>query len=175
MLLSLTHSVSPQVGDIVGITRRRHRHICAIFQACCANFLPLDTRILFFCILLWKLNIRCMNRHPVSVGSRGGQTCFLMVFHASLRQILNCYFCAISLWELPVCAIFYAFFQLWLGDWEEQILRVAIQSLGVGNTVCSSTTWCFTNYIWSVFIMLTIQIYFGNTHNVLNNLNYIYL
>ena len=115
MLLSLTHSVSPQVGDIVGITRRRHRHICAIFQACCANFLPLDTRILFFCILLWKLNIRCMNRHPVSVGSRGGQTCFLMVFHASLRQILNCYFCAISLWELPVCAIFYAFFQLWLG------------------------------------------------------------
>ena len=125
MLLSLTHSVSPQVGDIVGITRRRHRHICAIFQACCANFLPLDTRILFFCILLWKLNIRCMNRQPVSVGSRGGQTCFLMVFHASLRQILNCYFCAISSWELPVCAIFYAFFQLWLGtgrskSWEWQ-------------------------------------------------------
>ena len=33
----------------------------------------------------------------------------LMVFHAIMRQISNHCFCAISLLELSVCAIFYAF------------------------------------------------------------------
>ena len=48
-----------------------------------------------------------MNRHPVS--SRGGETHFLIVFHAIIRQISNYCFCAISSCELSVCAIFYAF------------------------------------------------------------------
>ena len=42
--------------------------------------------------------------HPVSL--RGGQTCFLIVFYAILRQILNYCFCAISLRELSICVIF---------------------------------------------------------------------
>ena len=55
-----------------------------------AVFLPVDTQVFFFCILLWKLTfIKWMNRHPVNL--RGGQKCFLMVFHA----ILNYCFCAI--------------------------------------------------------------------------------
>ena len=27
---------------------RRRRYVCAIFQACCAIFLPVDTQVLFF-------------------------------------------------------------------------------------------------------------------------------
>ena len=41
----------------------------------------------------------------------GCQTCFLMVSHAIMSQISNCYFCAISSGELSVCAIF-AFFPI---------------------------------------------------------------
>ena len=49
-----------------------------------------------------------MNRHPL--GLRGGQTCFLVVLHAILRQNLF-FFCfsAISSRELSVCANFYVF------------------------------------------------------------------
>ena len=43
-----------------------------------------------------------MNRHPLIL--RGGTTCFLMVVHAPLRQILKHCFCAISSRELSVCA-----------------------------------------------------------------------
>ena len=35
-------------GCIVGKTGRRRRHICSIFQACCAIFLPVDTQVLLF-------------------------------------------------------------------------------------------------------------------------------
>ena len=48
-----------------------------------------------------------MNRHPISL--RGGQMCFLRVFHAILRQIWKHCFCAISSRELSLCDIFYAF------------------------------------------------------------------
>ena len=37
---------------IVGKTRRRRRHICAIFQTCYAIFLSVETQVLLFCILL---------------------------------------------------------------------------------------------------------------------------
>ena len=43
---SLDWSILPVV--IVGKTRRRCRHVCAIFQACCAIFMPVDTQVLFF-------------------------------------------------------------------------------------------------------------------------------
>ena len=39
-----------------------------------------------------------MNRHSLSL--KGGQTCFLLVFHAILRLILNYRFCAFSFCEL---------------------------------------------------------------------------
>ena len=63
-----------------------------------------------FCCQNWPL--RWMSRHSVSW--RVGQTCFLMVFYAIMRLILNDCFCAIFLRELSVCASFYAmwFFQL---------------------------------------------------------------
>ena len=65
------------------------------FQSFCAK---LVTR----CLCYW------MNRHSLSL--KGGQTCFLLAFHAILRLILNYSFCAISSCELSVCSIFYAFY-----------------------------------------------------------------
>ena len=41
--------------DRVGKTRRRHRHVCAIFQACCAIFCHAST---LFWILLWILTYK---------------------------------------------------------------------------------------------------------------------
>ena len=52
-----------------------------------------------------------MNRHPLSL--RGGETYFLIVFHAIIRQISNYCFCAISSCKLPVCAISYVFCGFW--------------------------------------------------------------
>ena len=51
---------------------------------------------------------------PCNVTMRDGQTCFLMVYHAILRQFSNYRFCAISSRELSECAIFMFFFQLCL-------------------------------------------------------------
>ena len=49
-----------------------------------------------------------MKRHHLIL--RGGATCFLMVFHAILRQIFKYCCCAISSRELSVRAIFCAFY-----------------------------------------------------------------
>ena len=65
------------------------------FQSFCA-------KLVTCCLCYW------MNRHSLSL--KGGQTCFLLVFHAILRLILNYSFCAISSCELSVCSIFYAFY-----------------------------------------------------------------
>ena len=40
---------------IVGKMRRRHKHVCAIFQPCCAILLPVDTQVLFFLHLAVKI------------------------------------------------------------------------------------------------------------------------
>ena len=93
--------ISPQ--SIVG---KMPRHVCAIFQACCANFFA-SGHTSFFAFCFQNRHIRWMKRHPASF--RGGQTSFLVAFYAILRQISNCFFGAISLRELSVCAIFYAF------------------------------------------------------------------
>ena len=90
------------VSGIVGKTRWQHRHVCAIFQACCANFWSFFA----FCCKNW--HFWWVNWHPFS--SKGGATCFLMVFHAIWRLILKYRFCAISSRELSVGAIFYAFY-----------------------------------------------------------------
>ena len=86
-----------KVSPIVRKTRRRRRHFCEFFQASCAIFA-------FYCENWHK---RWMNRRPLNL--RGGQLCFLMVFHADLRQISNYLFCAISSRERSACAIFYVF------------------------------------------------------------------
>ena len=44
-----------------------------------------------------------------SLSWRRGQACFVMVFHAILRQISNYCFCAISLREFLSVLFFYAF------------------------------------------------------------------
>ena len=45
---------------IVGKTCRRRRHVCAIFQACCAIFCRWTCKYCCFCILLWKLTYMMM-------------------------------------------------------------------------------------------------------------------
>ena len=42
LLYGLSYQIS--LAPIVGKTRGRRRHVCAIFQACCAIFLPVDTQ-----------------------------------------------------------------------------------------------------------------------------------
>ena len=59
-----------------------------------------------FCILLWKLD----EWTPCKL--KGLSNMHLMIFHAFLRKISKCYFRAISLRELSVCA-FFRLFQLW--------------------------------------------------------------
>ena len=44
-----------QEALIVGKT---HRHACTIFQACGANFLPVDTQVLFFLHFAVKIDIK---------------------------------------------------------------------------------------------------------------------
>ena len=89
-------------------TRRQCRHVFAIFQACCAIVLPVNTEVLFFafCCEIWHK--RWMNRHPEKL--RGGQTCFLMVFRAVLR-LSNYFFCSIFSREFCL-SYFSCFFQL---------------------------------------------------------------
>ena len=59
-------------------TRRQRRHVCAIFQARCAIFLPVDPQVLSFLHFAVKIDIYDGLIDPLW----GGQTCFLMVFHA---------------------------------------------------------------------------------------------
>ena len=70
----------------------------------------------FFCIFICKnWHIWWLNRHPFSL--KGAATCFLMGFHAILRQILKYRFCAIPLREISVRAFFSLFttrILLWL-------------------------------------------------------------
>ena len=78
-----------------------------VFQACYAIFLAswhTITVLFAFCCENWHK--RWMNRHPLSLK----QTCCSMVFQATLMQIWNYCFCAISSRELSVCAIFFTFF-----------------------------------------------------------------
>ena len=41
----------------VGKTWRRRSHVCAIFQACCAIFLPVDTQVLYFLYFAVEIDI----------------------------------------------------------------------------------------------------------------------
>ena len=73
-------------------------------------FLPVNTEVLFFAFCCGNQHLRWISTHHVC--QSGGQTCFLVVFHAILRQIsIYCFCaCAISLRQLSVCAIFLHFF-----------------------------------------------------------------
>ena len=83
-----------------------HTRLC-YFQAFCAIFATGHASTVFFAFCCQNWPIRWMSRHIVSL--RVVQTCFLMVFYAIMRLILNDCFCAIFLRELSVCASFYAF------------------------------------------------------------------
>ena len=84
------------VSGIVGKTRWQRRHVCAIFQACCAIVLTMNTQVLFFCILLWNLTYDTDEYTPCKLKEWSN---VLLVFHPILRQI----------WNYCFCAMFYAF------------------------------------------------------------------
>ena len=84
----------------VGQTRGQCRHVCAIFQACRAIVLPVNTEVLFFAFWCEIWHKRWINRHPEKL--RGGHTC---CFEANFELLLLFYFYA---WVFA-CPIFYAF------------------------------------------------------------------
>ena len=122
--LFLPYRLAYQISfaPIVGKPRGWRRHVCAIFHASCAILLPMDTQVLFFISLsceIWRM--RRMNRYLVKY--RGGQTCFLIVFHA----FLLCYF---WVWAFCLCYFLYVF-QLCLPPWQLLInLQLSTARLG---------------------------------------------
>ena len=107
-----------QFQSIPLIVLKRRGRCPFYFQACCGIFLPVyvHASTVFFCIFICKnWHIWWLNRHPFSL--KGAATCFLMGFHAILRQILKYRFCAIPLREISVRAFFSLFttrILLWL-------------------------------------------------------------
>ena len=89
---------------IVGKTCRQRKHVCAIFQACCAIVLPVDTWVLFFLHFTVKFHI---TQTPSKVKGWpnmlfNGILCY---FEANLELLLLFHFFS---WVF-VCAIFLAF------------------------------------------------------------------
>ena len=75
-------------GNFASIVGKTRRYVCVFFQTCCAIFCLWTGKYCFF-VKIW--HIRWMKKHQVSL--RGGQTCFLMVFHAmSSREFLSVLF-----------------------------------------------------------------------------------
>ena len=103
-------------GGTVG--KKSQTPSCAIVQALWCYLLPLDTQYCFFAFCFENLHMIWMNGQLVSLW--GGHTCFLMVFHAILRQILISCFCAISSLDLSVCATL-RFFNYGWGWWMQNM------------------------------------------------------
>ena len=90
-------------GEVIWTKSKRTAVFCQFLpiakvgKTClCYYFASGHASTVFFAFCCENWHIRWMNRHPVCRLKGWGKTCFLMVFHAILRQILIFCFCAIS-------------------------------------------------------------------------------
>ena len=90
-----TNTIQEGGRSIVGKTRR---HVCAIFQACCPIYLPVDTFFFHFAV---KIDIYKMDELPL-FKLKGWSNMLL-------RHMSNYCHCAISSRELFACVIFTLF------------------------------------------------------------------
>ena len=81
-------------------TRTAQTRLCYFSGLLCHFFASWHAITVLFAFCCENWHIRWMNRHPLSLK----QTCCSMVFQATLMQIWNYCFCAISSHELFVCA-----------------------------------------------------------------------
>ena len=94
-------------SSIVGKTRRLRRHVCAIFQACCAIFFASGHNFYFFCILLWKFTYKLDVSHPINLGVvKHAFQWYFTLFWGKFRIIVSMLFLCVSF----LSAIFLHFF-----------------------------------------------------------------
>ena len=108
---------------IVGKTRKRRRHVCAIFQPCCAIFASGQASTVFFAFCCGNYHLIWMNRHPVRL--RDGQPCLNGIscsFEANFELLLLCSFFA---WAFCLC-YFLRFFRLWHCVTPVKCLRIPV-------------------------------------------------